>query len=457
MGYTSEQLINIAEAEVGYLEKASENNLDDKTANAGPNNWNKYARDLHDAGYYNGDKNGYSWCDVFVDWCHYIASGKNANEAQRVICQTGPLGAGCSQNMKYYKSANRFFEAPLPGDQIFFDWQGDKSDADHTGIVYKVNETTVYTIEGNTGPIQGLEDNGDGVYKKQYSLSYKFIVGYGRPLYADAADTTAGNNNSGTTTSDSTFIQNTEAVQSATKHNFFTVKLLDVFSTTATAKVSATDDIKYTWSYELTDLVQNTKVSSGHLDVTNLNNIQLAGLTPYRPYALKISADSGTLLASQQVFFSTLQDIPEAIKAVTATFDDAILLDKSCRIVFNPPNFWGDFGANRSKGYRVSLVKNGGVVASSDDLLKYNSASTMYETITLKDFLKLNKDIILDYGDTIQIGVQTWIKSENNEIILSNHPTYSQPFFIKHNLNTIVNTYISTANDFKHSILWLKR
>ena len=66
---TVENLLKIAEAEVGYLEKKTNSNLNDKTANAGYNNWTKYARDLNNAGYYNGNKNGYAWCDCFVDWC----------------------------------------------------------------------------------------------------------------------------------------------------------------------------------------------------------------------------------------------------------------------------------------------------------------------------------------------------------------------------------------------------
>lgn len=57
-----EKLLKIALAEDGYLEKATNSQLDDKTANAGYNNWNKYARDLDLMGIYNGKKNGYHWC-----------------------------------------------------------------------------------------------------------------------------------------------------------------------------------------------------------------------------------------------------------------------------------------------------------------------------------------------------------------------------------------------------------
>ena len=98
-------IVTIALAEVGYREKASNASLDDKTANAGAANWTKYARDLAAAGYYNGNKNGYAWCDVFVDWCFFKAYG--AVEGQRIQCQTGDLGAACIYSMQYYQQQGR--------------------------------------------------------------------------------------------------------------------------------------------------------------------------------------------------------------------------------------------------------------------------------------------------------------------------------------------------------------
>ncbi len=180
MGYTASKLIAIAEAEVGYLEKKSNADLDSKTGNAGSKNYTKYARDLHKAGYYNGNKNGYSWCEVFVDWCHWIASGKDAKLAQEVISQTGLYGAGCTWSANCYRNAGRFFTSPQVGDQIYFGTKGNES---HTGIVYKVDGTKVYTIEGNTSGASGVIANGGGVCKKSYALNYSKIVGYGRPNY----------------------------------------------------------------------------------------------------------------------------------------------------------------------------------------------------------------------------------------------------------------------------------
>lgn len=180
MAFTAKRLIAIAAAEVGYLEKKSNYNLDNKTANAGGNNWTKYARDLHKAGYYNFNKNGYAWCDVFVDWCFYQLCNRNAVTAQKIIYQTGDLGAGCTFSMGYYKTAKQFFNTPEVGDQIFF---GTGANASHTAIVEKITATEVHTIEGNTREEDGVIPNGGGVFRKSYALNDPAIIGYGRPKY----------------------------------------------------------------------------------------------------------------------------------------------------------------------------------------------------------------------------------------------------------------------------------
>ena len=185
MVYTAEQLIKIAEAEVGYLEKKTNSSLDDKTANAGYNNWTKYARDLNKAGYYNGNKNGYAWCDVWVDWLFLQLCNGDAKKAQWLICQTGSLGAACGYSADYYRNVGRFYTSnPKPGDQIFFGTRGNEA---HTGIVYKVDSSKVSTIEGNTSGAAGVVANGGGVFKKSYALNYSRISGYGRPRYDEDA------------------------------------------------------------------------------------------------------------------------------------------------------------------------------------------------------------------------------------------------------------------------------
>lgn len=62
---TPEELIEVARLEIGYLEKASDSMLEDKTANAGMSNYTKYGH------WYGG--NGNYWCQQFVSWCAYMA------------------------------------------------------------------------------------------------------------------------------------------------------------------------------------------------------------------------------------------------------------------------------------------------------------------------------------------------------------------------------------------------
>lgn len=170
MSYTASRLLEIARMEIGYHEKVSDANLDSKTAaNDGSGNHTKYARDLHAAGYYNGNKCGYAWCDVFVDWLFWMLCGKDAAKAQEIECQTGPYGAGCYYSAQYYKQAGRYItRGPQAGDQIFF------GDFDHTGVVESVSGNTITTIEGNSH---------NRVERCTYSVNSSYITGFGRPRY----------------------------------------------------------------------------------------------------------------------------------------------------------------------------------------------------------------------------------------------------------------------------------
>ena len=196
-----ENLIKIAKDEVGYLEKASNSNLDSKTANAGSNNYTKYARDLDNIpGFYNGKKQGYAWCDIFVDFCFVKAFG--VENAKRLLCQPSKsLGAGCAYSMNYYKNSGRFRTSPAVGDQIFF--KDSSGSICHTGLVYAVDKSYVYTIEGNTSSSSGVVANGGGVFQKKYMLNHSRIAGYGHPAYDvnnQSSQASVKNENGGTCT-----------------------------------------------------------------------------------------------------------------------------------------------------------------------------------------------------------------------------------------------------------------
>lgn len=175
-------IIRVAANEVGYLEKASNANLDHKTANAGKKNYTKYNRDYNAWG--GGGAQPMEWCAAFVSWCFVKAYGLEA--AKALLC--GGIHHYTPTGANRFKKAKRYFKRgelmPKPGDVIYF-FNSTKGRIGHVGIVYKVTSSKVYTIEGNTSGASTLITNGGGVKKKSYSLSSTYIDGYGRPKYND--------------------------------------------------------------------------------------------------------------------------------------------------------------------------------------------------------------------------------------------------------------------------------
>lgn len=161
-----DKVLAIANAEVGYHEKASAANLNNKTANSGSNNYTKYNKEMHQVQPSNMDYPA-QWCDCFVDWCMYKAFGLEL--ARKVLCGTFDDYTVYSADM--YKQAGRWSTTGHRGDQIFF---ANSSGICHTGLVEKVENGIVYTIEGNVN---------DAVRKRQFNVNDSYIAGYGRPKY----------------------------------------------------------------------------------------------------------------------------------------------------------------------------------------------------------------------------------------------------------------------------------
>ena len=144
-------IINIALAEVGYLEKATNANLDDKTANAGSNNYTKYWRDIYPA------YQGQPWCACFVTWVFVIAFGKAM--AQKLLKHYPYVYCPTMADL-FTLNAN-----PKVGDIVIFKHNGVFT---HTGIVIKVSGDQFWTVEGNTSGGSTIIANGGAVCKKTY-------------------------------------------------------------------------------------------------------------------------------------------------------------------------------------------------------------------------------------------------------------------------------------------------
>jgi hypothetical protein len=193
MANTVEKVISIASAEVGYLEKSATaykkdpTCLDEKTRGAGSDNYTKYGRDMHKI-YPSVMDFPAAWCDCFVDWCFYKAYG--VATAKSLL--SGDFNDYTVASAQMYKNKGAWHNAgttPEVGDQVFFN--NSSGGICHTGLVYKVSNGTIYTIEGNTSSASGVVANGGGVAKKSYAVNYSRIAGYGRPKYDSSSSTSS--------------------------------------------------------------------------------------------------------------------------------------------------------------------------------------------------------------------------------------------------------------------------
>ncbi len=115
------------------------------------------------------------WCACFVSWC--------ANECGYIDAGVIPKFAGCVGGSNWFKARGQWQDGsyePRPGDLVFFDWDnkgssGPQDDVpDHVGIVERVENGVVYTVEGNTS---------DSCRQRSYNVGHYEIWGYGCPVY----------------------------------------------------------------------------------------------------------------------------------------------------------------------------------------------------------------------------------------------------------------------------------
>ena len=167
-GNQIEDLIGVAATQTGYREGNSSSQLSGTVAGSG--NYTKY-------GQWYGINPG-AWCAMFVSWC--------ANQAG-IPTSVIPKHASCDVGMNWFKNQGRWgwgkywgnrqgktVYTPVRGDIIYFG-NGNLNDSTHVGIVYKVDSSYVYTVEGNTS---------NRCAYKQYSLGDSYIYGYGHPAYS---------------------------------------------------------------------------------------------------------------------------------------------------------------------------------------------------------------------------------------------------------------------------------
>nr|DAM94896.1 MAG TPA: hypothetical protein [Caudoviricetes sp.] len=168
-----DKLIQIAKNEVGYLEKASNSQLDSKTANAGSNNYTKYWRDVKPS------YQGQPWCAGFVSWCFMKAFGR---EKAKELLKHWPYVYCPTMADLFTLNSN-----PKVGDIVIFYRSGVFA---HTGIVIKVSGDRFWTVEGNTSGGSTIIANGGGVCQKSYYNSNLPGTKFCTPSYSLVKDTT---------------------------------------------------------------------------------------------------------------------------------------------------------------------------------------------------------------------------------------------------------------------------
>lgn len=89
------------------------------------------------------------WCACFLSWAaEQLKTSIDGDPPRFANVDTGMEGF---QKSGKWRSPNDANNKPIPGDYVFFDWDGDR-DPDHVGAVLCVDEDGyLYTIEGNSG------------------------------------------------------------------------------------------------------------------------------------------------------------------------------------------------------------------------------------------------------------------------------------------------------------------
>ena len=108
------------------------------------------------------------WCACFVSWC--------ANECGYIDAGIIPRFSACTTGEAWFKERGQWQSSsyePKSGDIIFFDWQGDGK-TDHVGIVDRVENGIIYTVEGNSS---------DACKQRYYPIGDEDIYGFGLPSY----------------------------------------------------------------------------------------------------------------------------------------------------------------------------------------------------------------------------------------------------------------------------------
>lgn len=162
------ELLELAESQVGYQEKADSAYLDDPYANAGYNNYTKYSRDVDSWGLEGCQ--GQPWCATYQFWLEAKIFGVEKALEHFCMKRSSYQAYHCFSIYNAFERKGRISSNPQTGALIVFKHS-------HIGRVTAVKNGYVYTNEGNTSALYG-DSNGGTVKNKKYLLSDPSIKGY---------------------------------------------------------------------------------------------------------------------------------------------------------------------------------------------------------------------------------------------------------------------------------------
>ena len=155
---TLQGLIDRGKAEEGYIEKASDYDLDSKTENKGSNNYTKYSRDVNSWGLMGCQ--GQPWCCTFQFWLEGQEYGAGEALKHWYMDQGNYVGYNCFATYNAFKKDGRVGMTPELGAVAIFDF----SHAGRVIRIYSENGQKWWdSLEGNTS--SNLSDRNGGQVK----------------------------------------------------------------------------------------------------------------------------------------------------------------------------------------------------------------------------------------------------------------------------------------------------
>lgn len=155
-------------SDIGYQEKASNAYLDSKSKNAGYNNYQKFSRDINNAGLMGCQAQ--PWCGSCQFAEEMYEFGVDIALKHYNMTRSSYTAYNVFSTREAFRKAGKYSKTPKLGALVVFKQS-------HIGRVVGITSTHITTIEGNTSAAYG-DRNGGCVKKKVYNRNDSIIDGY---------------------------------------------------------------------------------------------------------------------------------------------------------------------------------------------------------------------------------------------------------------------------------------